>query len=203
MNVFDAIEQRRAVKHFDATHTMTEAEITRLMDAARLSPTSFNIQNWRFVLVQDKEQRKKIRAAGWDQAQITDASLLIVLCGDTKSWQKEPQRYWRNAPQEVQDFLVPALVNFYDSRGEQTQRDEVMRSTGMAAQTIMLAAQAMGYDSCPMVGFDPAEVAKIINLPSDHVVSMIVAVGKQTQPARPRGGSLDEKLVVVRDRFDA
>jgi nitroreductase len=203
MNVFEAIEQRRAVKHYDPAHRMTEQEISRLMEAARLSPTSFNIQNWRFVLVQNPELRQHIRAAAWDQAQVTDASLLIILCGDTKSWNKEPQRYWRQAPQEVQDFLVPALVNFYESRGEQTQRDEAMRSVGMAAQTIMLSAKEMGYDSCPMIGFDPQAVAEIINLPSDHVIGMMIAVGKATQPARSRGGAVDESDVVIRDRFAA
>ncbi len=203
MNVFDAIEQRRAVKTYDPSYKITEEEITRLMDAARLSPTSFNIQNWRFVLVQNPEQRQKIRAAAWDQAQVTDSSLLIILCGDTKSWNKEPQRYWREAPQATQDFLVPALVNFYDSRGEQTQRDEVMRSTGMAAQTIMLAAKEMGFDTCPMVGFDPQAVAEIIKLPQDHVISMMIAVGKATKPAHPRGGAVRESDVIIRESFAA
>jgi nitroreductase len=50
-----------------------------------------------------------IHAASWDQAQVTDASELLVLCFDTKAWEREPRRYWRLAPQEVQDYLLPAL----------------------------------------------------------------------------------------------
>lgn len=203
MNVIEAIEQRRAVKKYDPDHTMSKADIDTLMNAARLSPTSFNIQNWRFVIVQDKELRKQIRAAGWDQAQMTDASILIVLCADTKSWEKNPQNYWRLAPQATQDFLVPAILNYYESRGEQAQRDEAMRSAGMAAQTIMLAAKEMGYDTCPMVGFDFDAVGKLVNLPQDHVVCMMISVGKAVEPAHPRSGPVDEADVIIHDRFAA
>lgn len=81
------------------------------------------------------------------------------------------------------------------------QRDEAMRSCGMAAMTLMLAAQAMGYDSCPMDGFDFDAVGKLINLPQDHVVAMFVAIGKGTKEAWPRGGQLAPDEVVVQDRF--
>ena len=116
MDTFDAIVQRRAVKHYDPNHRMSEAEIERLLSAALLSPTAFNIQNWRFVVVRDAELRRQIRAAAWDQAQVTDASLFIVLCADLKSWEKEPKRYWRNAPAEVSNFLVPAIDKYYRGR---------------------------------------------------------------------------------------
>lgn len=203
MDVLEAIEQRRATKAFDPSHAISEDEIKQLMSAARRSPTSFNIQNWRFVVVRDAEQRRRIRAVAWDQPQVTDSSALIVLCGDLKSWQKDTARYWRNLPQETQDYMVNATQSFYAERGEQMQRDEVMRSTGMAAQTIMLAAKEMGYDSCPMVGFDPVAVGEIIGLPQDHVVSMFVAIGKGTAAPRPRTGPVDEKDVVFYDRFAA
>ena len=70
-----------------------------------LSPTSFNIQNWRFVVVDDPETKQKLRAAAWDQAQVTDASIVVLLCGDLKSWAREPRRYWVNAPEEVQKMV--------------------------------------------------------------------------------------------------
>ncbi len=153
MNVPAAIQNRRAVKNFDLDHKMTKKERETLLALALLSPTAFNIQNWRFVVVDDPEQREKIRAASWDQAQVTDASLLIILCADLKAWKKEPIRYWHSSPESVQKFMVPAIQQYYDGL-VQVQRDEAMRSCGIAAQTLMLAAQSMGYDSCPMDGFD-------------------------------------------------
>ena len=200
MNTFDAIRERRSVKHYDSNHKLSDEEIEQLMSLALLSPTSFNIQNWRFVLVKNPEIRKKIRSAAWDQAQVTDASLLLVICADLKSWKKNPEQYWKNAPKEAQDFLVPAMGPFYEGK-DQLQRDEAMRSCGIAAQTLMLTAKSMGYDSNPMIGFDPEKVAEIINLPDDHVISMIMTIGKQIQPAMPRGGQLPLSDVVFTDSF--
>lgn len=200
MEVKQAIEERRAVKHFDPNHTLSETEIEQFLSLTVLSPTSFNIQNWRFVLVRDTELRKQLREVAWNQSQVTDATLLFVLCADVKSWEKDTQRYWRNTPKEFQDFILPAIDGFYRNR-EQVQRDEAMRSCGIAAQTIMLLAKSLGLDSCPMVGFDFDAVAKLINLPEDHVVSMMVAVGKATAPANPRGGQLPLSDVVITDRF--
>ncbi|MBZ0094855.1 MAG: nitroreductase family protein [Sulfuricella sp.] len=200
MNVAEAIASRRSVKVFDPDHRMSEAEIEKLMGLALLSPTAWNLQNWRFVLVSDPALRKEIRQAAWDQAQVTDASLLVVLCADLKAWDKEPGRYWRNAPQPVQDFIVPAIGQYYAGR-EQVQRDEAMRSCGIAAMALMLAAKEMGYDSCPMDGFDFDAVGKLINLPQDHVITMFVAIGKGIKDPWPRGGQLPREEVMVIDRF--
>ncbi len=200
MNTLEAITQRRAVKHYDADHRMSEEEIERLLSLATLSPTAFNIQNWRFVVVRDADLRSQIRAVSWDQAQVTDASLLVVLCADLKAWEKEPARYWRNAPTEVSDFLLPAIDGYYRDK-DQVQRDEAMRSCGIAAQTLMLAAKSMGYDSCPMDGFDFDAVGRLINLPADHVIAMFVVIGKGATEAWPRGGQLPLDEVVIQDRF--
>ena len=200
MQVTEAIKARRSIKAFDAKHKMTQAEINALMSLAMLSPTAFNIQNWRFVLVTDAALRKQIRAVSWDQAQVEEASLLIVLTADLKSWEKQPARYWKNAPQPVQDFLVPAIGQYYDGR-EQVQRDEAMRSCGMAAMTIMLAATEMGYDTCPMDGFDFDAVSKLLNLPIDHTPAMFVVVGKAIQAPWPRGGQIAMSEAVIQNKF--
>ena len=200
MNTEDAIKTRRAIKHYDPAHRMTDEEINKLLSLAVLSPTAFNIQNWRYVVVSDRGLREKIRAEAWDQAQVTDASLFIVLCADLKSWENEPARYWQNASKEVQDFMVPAIDDYYRGK-EQVQRDEAMRSCGIAAQTLMLAAKAMGYDSCPMDGFDFDKVAELIRLPDDHVIAMFVAIGKGTKEAWPRPGQLALDEVVIENAF--
>lgn len=197
---FDAIEKRRSVKYFDETHKFSDKEIEKLLSLAILSPTSFNIQNWRFLVVKDVELRKKIRNASWDQAQVTDASLLLILCADLKAGEKDPQRYWKNASKEVQDFIVPAINKFYTGN-DQLQRDESLRSIGIASQTLMLAAKSAGYDSCPMIGFDSQKVAELINLPKDYIIGMMLTIGKAKSPANPRGGQLNLDEVVINDRF--
>jgi nitroreductase len=179
---------------------MTEAETAQLMSLAVLAPTAFNIQNWRFVVVGDDELRKKIRAVAWEQAQVTDASLFIIVCADLKAWERDPGRYWKNAPQPVQEFMIPAIDKYYRGH-DQVQRDEAMRSCGIVAQTLMLSAQAMGYDSCPMDGFDFDAVAKLIRLPEDHVIAMFVAIGKGTKEPWPRPGQLPLAEVIRYNHF--
>ena len=79
METITAIKERRSVKHYDPVHEMSEAEINALLELALLSPTSFNMQNWRFVVVTDPEKRAAIQAAAWNQAQVTEASITIAL----------------------------------------------------------------------------------------------------------------------------
>ncbi|MCI5167209.1 MAG: nitroreductase family protein [Candidatus Electrothrix sp. GM3_4] len=201
METIEAIRSRRAIKHFDANHVMTTEEANEILSLAVLSPTAFNIQNWRFVVVDDADLRKKIREVAWDQSQVTDTSLFIVLCADLRAWEKQPERYWVNAPKEIQEFMLPAIDNYYRGK-EQVQRDEAMRSCGIVAQTIMLAAQSLGYNSCPMDGFDFKKVAQLICLPDDHVIAMCVAVGKSTKEAWPRPGQLSLNDVVVKNVFE-
>ncbi|MEM6393787.1 MAG: nitroreductase family protein [Planctomycetota bacterium] len=202
METMDAIYQRRAVKHFDPEHTMPDDVLTKLLEATIQAPTSFNIQHWRFVVVKDTALRQKIRELGNDQAQITDASVLIIMTADIKAWTKDPQRYWANAPQEVADLLVGWMGPFHEGR-EQLQRDEAMRSMGMAMQTLMLAAKAEGYDSCPMIGYDFDAVAPLINLPDDHAIGPIVVLGKKTKDSWPKPGQLPLDEVVIENGFPA
>jgi nitroreductase len=199
-SIQEAIEQRRAVKHFDPAHKLSTTEWQELVRLAQQAPSSFNIQHWRLVHVTDTTQRAAIRAAAWDQAQITEASDLIVLCADVKAWEKNPAQYWQDAPDAVQNALVPMIGPFYAGR-DQLQRDEAMRSVGLIAQTIMLAAKGLGYDSCPMIGFDTDQVAKLINLPGDHVIGMMIVIGKATKPAHPKGGYLPFDQVVITNKF--
>lgn len=200
MKTFDAIRERRAVKHFDPAHQFTKQELDQLIDLAMLSPSSFNIQHWRLVNVTDKALRTKLREAAHDQAQVTDASLLFVITVDIKAWEKDPARYWVNAPKEAQDILVPWINPFY-SGNEQLQRDEAMRSAGIIMQTMMLAAKAMGYDTCPMVGFDFDKVSELIKLPTGYALAAMLVVGKGTQAAWPKPGFITKPEMVVENHF--
>ena len=200
MELFDAIYQRRAIKAFDPEHIVSADDEKRLFEAAIQAPTSFNIQHWRFVVVRDKALRSEMRKLGNDQSQITDASLLVIMTADTKAWQKNPARYWEQAPKDVADLLVGWMGPFHDGR-EWLQRDEAQRSIGMAMQTLMLAAKGIGLDSCPMIGFDIEAVAKLINLPADHVMGPMVAIGKGTKAPWPKPGQLSLNEVLVDNKF--
>lgn len=171
------LDARRSIRDFDETHVMPDEDLHAIVDAARKTPTSFNIQNWRFVTVRDRGIKEKIRRAAWDQKQVSVNSALFVLCADLKAWDKDTERYWEANGSDTAVHMANMTRNFYKGRDD-VQRDEAMRSVGMAATAIMLKAADLGYASSPMIGFDPEAVGTAINLPQDHAVGMMIAVGK-------------------------
>ena len=200
MDTFEAINTRRAIKKFDSTYKMSPEQVSSLMELTILSPTSYNQQNWRFITVTDQLIKEQISKAARNQSQPSDGSLVIILCGNMNAWKEDPLRYWKNSTLEKQEYVKKALHTKY-AENPQNQRDEAMRSCGFAGQTIMLAARQMGLDSCPIVGFEYDELAKIINLPEDYLIVLMIVVGKAAESANPRGGQLSLDKVVFENRF--
>ena len=200
MNVSEAIEARRSVKHYDPDHVMPETDLAELIRLTKLAPSSFNMQNYRILVVRDPEIRQQIRATAWDQPQVTDASVLFIMCADLTAHLSDPADYWTHAPEEIQNILGPMIKPFYEGN-DTLIRDEAMRSAALAGMTLMLAAKDMGYDSCPMIGFDAVKVAELINLPENYAIGFMIPVGKQSQPGWERGDRLSDEKVVTYDRF--
>lgn len=200
-DILAAIKNRRSFKNFDPNHTLSQEDLTAILDTTRYAPTAFNIQNYRFLVVRDDEQREKLAQAAWNQPQIKSCSALVVMCADLKAWEKEPRRYWANAPEDVQELYAEKMIPNYYTGKEQVQRDEGFRSASMAAYALMMTAQAYGLDSCPMDGFDFDQVKQIINLPEDHELIMFVAIGKAVNEPKPRSGMLPLEEIVRFERF--
>jgi len=198
--ILDAIRSRRATKTFVRGHEISEADLGTILNAARHAPTAFNIQNWRFLVVRDEAVRDEISAVAWNQPQIKDCSALIVMCADIDAWKEDTRRYWKDAPEEMQQKYTGMIRGFYEGR-EQMQRDEGFRSAGMAAYAIMMAASALGYQTCPMDGFDFGKVAEVVRLPKHYEIAMFVAVGKGTGELPPHGGQIPDGDVIAYDRF--
>ncbi len=200
MHIEEAIRSRRAVKGYDASFSLSQETKDELLQLALLAPSAFNLQHVRFVEVSDPTLRQQIREVAWGQAQVTDASMLVVVCAKLDSWEQDVGRVWQGAPEEVQAYMAGAIDAYYRDK-PQVQRDETMRSCGLMAQTLMLAARGKGLDSCPMDGFDFDAVAKLIDLPDNHVIALMVAVGKKTVEPKPRIGKLPFDEVVIRNKF--
>lgn len=199
MEFLEALRSRRSVKHYDPDHSMSDEEMRSLFEHVALTPSSFNIQNWQFIAVRDQAVRERICEASWNQAQVKEASLLVVCAGDLTA-HRRTDRYLRNAPDEVRSMFEPMIGKFYEGK-EELLMQEACRSIGLAGMTIMLLAREMGYDSCPMIGFDPARVSEITGLDAEHPPLLLLAIGKALKPARPRMGLLDLQEFVSIDRF--
>jgi nitroreductase len=180
----DIIINRRSVKNFDPAHPITDAELGTLFERVILSPSSFNLQHWRFVVVRDPKRKAALRQTAFNQEQIDKASATIVVVGKLTA-HEDAARIYADAPPKVREGMVPMINGFYADK-PQAQRDEAIRSASLAAMTLMLAAFEMGYATGPMIGFDPDAVSKLIGLDVNHIPVMLIVIGRQTGDMRPR-----------------
>ena len=100
MDTLDAIRSRRAVRGYDSQYVLSDSDRQELLELALLAPTAFNLQHVRLVDVQDPQLRAQIRAVAWDQAQVSEASMLVVICARVDSWQCNASRVWK-APRKT------------------------------------------------------------------------------------------------------
>lgn len=200
MEFSEILETRRSVKKFDPDHAITDEVLQELFGKVALTPTSFNLQHQRFVVVRDPKTKKKLRTASFNQEQIEMASAVIVVLGKLAAHEDAP-RIYAEAPQPVQDQMIPMIDEFY-AKNPQIQHDEAVRSASLAAMTLMYAAFEMGYATGPLIGFDPKAVGEIISWDAGHIPIMLIVLGKQTGSIRPRMGRLPMKETVKLETFN-
>ncbi len=198
MTLLEVLKRRRAVKHYDPDHRLSDAELRRLLTAGALAPSSFNMQNRHFVCVTDPQIKARLSSVSWGQEQVRDASVVFVITGNRNAY-KTPDRYVRNAPTAVRERFEMMLPKFYAD--DRMARDEDCRSVALAAMNVMLMATEMDYESCPMIGFQPAEVSKILGLPDDHEPLMFVVVGRGSKAPSDRLGLLSLEEIASLDHF--
>lgn len=199
MDVFQAIRARRSVRQFDPEHTLSDDQLRQLIEAGCLAPTSFNIQNWHFVAVRDKAVQLELRAASFNQAQVEEASLTLLITGRLDA-HEDPSRVLRNAPEDLQNMFTGMIQGLYGKDADLAMQ-EACRSVAFAGQNVMLAAKAMGLDSCAMIGFQADAVASILGLPASHPPLLMLTIGKGLKPARERMGLLAFEECLSVDRF--
>lgn len=200
MDVIKTLEKRRSIKWFDKSHRVSDEELKALLQPVLLAPTSFNLQHWRFVCIRDKGVQERLCEASWGQRQVADCSVAIVICAKLGA-HEDARTVWDGAPAHVVDNMAEMITTFYGADGT-LQRDEAIRSGGIASMALMLIATELGYETCPMIGFDPAKVREILRIPSDHISVLMLCVGRGVSEAHPRVGRFDVSEVVRLESFD-
>ncbi len=193
MLTLDALKTRTSANNFDATRSITDAQIRKLVSHATQAPSSFNIQHWRFLAINDKAAQARLRAVAFNQPKVADAGVTFVILGDLKGYEKLAEAY---APLVQKGVMTQAAVDGVIAKANamyhgnpQIQRDEAIRSGSLAAMALMLAATEMGLVSAPMIGFDPAGVKKECGISDQYVPVMLLAVGYAAPgnwPRKPR-----------------
>lgn len=200
MELHQVIGERRSVKKYDPEYVVSDDELRHLFGQVALSPSSFNLQHWRFVVVRDREAKQRMQAASFGQEQVGSCSAVIVVCGKLNA-HEDAGHIYSEAPPNVRERMVPMIHGFYAEKPA-LQRDEALRSASLAAMTLMLVARDMGLDTGPLIGFDPGQVAELTGLDEHHFPAMLIVLGKQLDSMRPRMSRLPLEDVVRFDRLD-
>jgi len=196
----ELILQRTSVNHFDPSFSIDAATLAELVRYASEAPSAYNFQNWRFIAVHSAAQKARLCEMAYGQRKVLESSATFIVCGRLR-----PHLALRNALKPFQDAghvdadtvaaMVDSATQTYadDAR---MQRDEAIRSASLAAMTLMIAAQAMGLASGPMIGFDPDQVHAGFGLTDDELPALLVTVGRPApgnwprKPRRPAGDVL-------------
>lgn len=180
MDTLELLKQRISANHFDQTRTLSAEEIRELVLYATQAPSSFNIQHWRFIAVTKPEDKERLKAVAYNQPKVADAPVTFIVLGDVNGYERLSEILNRAVgtgllPQATAEAWVGMANGMYAN--EQFARDEAIRSAAMAAMTLMIAAEAKGLVSGPMIGFDAAGVKREFGIADRYLPVMLLPVG--------------------------
>jgi nitroreductase len=191
--VIECILGRRATKYYDSAVTLSDDRIRELVRIGTTAPTSFHLQNWRFIAVRTPEAKARLSPIAWNQPAITEAAVTFIVCGQLADSSVIPDRLSPVVEAGIMpanlvpDWEIPASGLYQDF--PQRQRDEAVRTATFGAAAMVYVARSWGLGSTPMIGFDDKAVHREFGLAEDEVPVMLLSVGAERPgnwPQKPR-----------------
>lgn len=200
-----AIADRRATPSFDGVPIPVE-DLKQILDAGLHAPSGYNMQPWRFIVVQAPEQKKKLRAASYNQAKVEEASAVIVACGDADGWRKDLDLMIQlgregGMPESYAAQARTSVSNFLSGFSREQMHGWLNKHVMIGLTHMMLMAEVMGYDTAPMEGFEQDKVHEVLRLPMSYWVVALLAVGHLKGPDKYYGGRFDMAHTVYGEEF--
>lgn len=208
-NIINALNWRYATKEFNPAKKITDQDLNVLVDSLILSPSSFGLQPWKFVLVEDKEKRQQLLGKSWNQKQVVDASHLFVLCRYEKFTDEDVDKFIQDTakkrkqdPNELEGYSG-MIKGFLGRQDEATHIQWMNLQVYIALGFLMETAALLNIDACPMEGFSKPDYDEILGLGNHGICSSVVCpVGyraesdKYAQAAKIRY-SADDLLIKI------
>lgn len=189
----ELVKERRSASNFLPDQPISKAELAEIFEMVKFAPTAFNLQHANYIAVTDPDVKAKLRAAANGQYKVFSSSAVIVVTGNKSAFKDAAKIYEgllmlgilnkQEYDQEVQD-----VMSMYTERGEVFQKEEAIRNASLSAMLFMLLAKDKGWDTCPMIGFDPDTVREILNISDENEIVLMITIGKEkVSSRRPRG----------------
>lgn len=202
--IINVMKERSSVRKYKKGVSIPQQLFHEILEAAAAAPSSWNLQHWRFLVIQDQENKDRLYPIANKQQQVSDASAVVVVLGDTEA-NKNAEKVYAEAVQagfmteEAKDALVGNINRAYQNV-ENIGVHEAIRNASFAAMQLMLAAKAHGIDSCPMGGFNPVTLREELNIPDRFIPVLMISLGYADEPAhRTSRFPLDQ--VVIKESF--
>ena len=202
--VLDALQFRHACKRFDPARKLPEETLREIMAAAHVSPSSFGLQPWKFLVIGDASLRERMRPLCWDQPQITDCSHLVVILARREATLRPGSAHMRRVfgmrgfSEEQLDAYFQRIENYYwqELIPHMNVFAWASKQCYIALADIMSAAAAAGVDTCPLEGFDKQALDAFLRaelpqeMTEDFSTAVLCALGYRhpdwQQPPRSR-----------------
>jgi len=198
------IRERRATPSFDGSK-LPDQDLKKILEAGLSAPSGYNMQPWRFVVVRKPEQKKRLRAASFNQAKVEEASAVIVACGDADGWRNgdldEMLRLGREAGMS-ESYAAQAKESIPNYLSNHPNIAVWLNRHVMIALThMMLTAETLGYDTAPMEGFEEEKVREVLKLPLSYHVVALFGIGHLQGPDKHNGGRFDIARTVFAEEY--
>ena len=200
-----AIRERRSTPSFTG-EPIPSSDLRQILDAGLHAPSGYNMQPWRFIVVQQPEQRKRLRAASYNQAKVEEASAVIVACGDRDGWRKDLPEMLRmgrenGMPESYAAQAENSVPAYLSSFSELQMAGWLNKQVMLAYTSMMLMAEVLGYDTAPMEGFEQQKVCETLKLPLSYWVVGLLAIGHLRGPDKYDGGRFAMTHTVFGEEF--
>jgi nitroreductase len=204
-SITEVIPQRRATAHF-TPEPVPQDVLNDILRLGLLAPSGYNLQPWRFIVVEEETNRKKLQAAAFNQPKVAEAPVVIICCGDKQAYRRdideifaEGVRRGAGDPATVEQYKKGAL----EFLGSHDMNVWVNRHTMISVTHMMLAAEAYGLDTAPMEGFVEAKVKEAFGIPEEVRVVCLLAIGHAQMPDKKFAGRHPIERVVFKENWDS
>ena len=199
------IRERRSTPSFDGSPVPPE-DIRSILQAGLAAPSGYNVQPWRFVVVQSPEQKRKLRGACFNQAKAEEASVVIACCGDADGWRRDADEIIRmgldgGMPASYAAQLKSYVESYLSSLNRDQMHGWLNKQVSLAVAFMMLMAETMGYDTAVMEGFEQERVHDVLRLPLSYWVVSLLAIGHLKGPDKYHGGRFGIAHTVFAEEF--
>jgi nitroreductase / dihydropteridine reductase len=198
MDFAKIVMSRYATKKFDGKK-IPEKKVDELLELVRFAPSALNLQPWKIRIVTDQKVKEQLKPAAFSQEQVTTCSHLLVFCADPdydSLIRKLGALMKKNgAPEEVQKMVLGMAENFTKPMSAEQKLAWSQAQTYLALGNALNGAKALGFDSCPMGGFDPKEFSRILKIPPPLVPTMLCPIGYAADKPMPKARFAKEDIV--------